>query len=64
MATASRSLATALWRARFASGLPRPSYTTNGDTTPIDMARRRKSPPGGQASVATLAFDFRKGVRN
>ena len=28
MTTASRSLATALWRARFASGLLRPSYTT------------------------------------
>ena len=33
MTTASRSLATALWRARFASGLPRPRYTTNWDTT-------------------------------
>ena len=33
MATASRSLATALWRARFASGLLRPSYTTSWDTT-------------------------------
>jgi hypothetical protein len=34
MATASRSLATAQWRARFASGLLRPSYTTSWDTTP------------------------------
>ena len=33
MTTASRSLATALWRARFASGLLRPSYTTTRDTT-------------------------------
>jgi len=33
MTAASRSLATALWRARFASGLLRPSYTTNWDTT-------------------------------
>jgi hypothetical protein len=33
MATASRSLATALWRARFASGLLRRSYTTERDTT-------------------------------
>ena len=35
MATASHSLATALWRARFASGLLRPSYTTSLDTTQI-----------------------------
>ena len=33
MAAASRSLATALWRARFASGLLHPSYTINRDTT-------------------------------
>ena len=33
MTTASRSLATALWGARFASGLLRPTYTTNWDTT-------------------------------
>ena len=33
MATASRSLATALWRARFASGSLPHSYTTTGDTT-------------------------------
>ncbi len=31
--TASRSLATALSKARFASGLLPPSYTTSGDTT-------------------------------
>jgi hypothetical protein len=30
--TASRSLATALSKARFASGLLPPSYTTSGDT--------------------------------
>jgi len=34
MTAASRSLATALRRARFASGLLRLSYTTNRDTTP------------------------------
>ena len=33
MATASRSLATALWGARFASGLICLSYTTSRDTT-------------------------------
>ncbi len=33
MAAASRSLATALWGARFASGLLPPSYTTRRDTT-------------------------------
>jgi len=33
MTTASRSLATALWRARFASGLLRQCYTTYRDTT-------------------------------
>ena len=34
MTAASRSLATALWGARFASGLLPQSYTTNRDTTP------------------------------
>ena len=38
MAAASRSLATALWGARFASGLLQPSYTTNRDTTPRSPA--------------------------
>ena len=33
MTTASRSLATALWGARFASGLLQLSYTTSRDTT-------------------------------
>ena len=33
MTAASRSLATALWGARFASGLLHPSYTTSWDTT-------------------------------
>jgi hypothetical protein len=33
MAAASRSLATALWGARFASGLLQSSYTTHRDTT-------------------------------
>ena len=32
MTAASRSLATALWGARFASGLLQPSYTTSWDT--------------------------------
>ena len=35
MAAASRSLATALWGARFASGLLQPSYTTKRDTTRV-----------------------------
>ena len=35
MTAASRSLATAQWRARFASGLLRPTYTTNWDTTQL-----------------------------
>ena len=33
MTAASRSLATALWEARFASGLLPQSYTTTRDTT-------------------------------
>ena len=37
MTAASRSLATALWRARFASGLLRPTYTTKWDTTQHSM---------------------------
>ena len=36
MTAASRSLATALWGARFASGLLPQSYTTNRDTTPVE----------------------------
>jgi hypothetical protein len=39
MAAASRSLATALWRARFASGLLHPSYTINRDTTLLTQAK-------------------------
>ena len=35
MTTASHSLATALWRARFASGLLECGYTTNRDTTQL-----------------------------
>jgi hypothetical protein len=38
MAAASRSLATALWGARFASGLLQPSYTTYRDTTTLDLS--------------------------
>ena len=41
MTAASRSLATALWGARFASGLLHPSYTTSWDTTQI-LCRRPK----------------------
>ena len=36
MTAASRSLATALWEARFASGLLPQSYTTTRDTTDQD----------------------------
>ncbi len=43
MATASRSLATALWGARFASGLLRLSYTTPGDTTVSVLDRLLRS---------------------
>jgi hypothetical protein len=58
MTAASRSLATALRRARFASGLPLPSYTTRRDTT--DLVGFRRQPerlgrdlqkPGGIAEV-------------
>jgi hypothetical protein len=41
MAAASRSLATALWEARFASGLLNPSYTIKWDTTPLCAALGR-----------------------
>ena len=41
MTAASRSLATALWRARFASGLLQPSYTTSCDT----IENRRSEAP-------------------
>jgi hypothetical protein len=41
MAAATRSLATALWGARFASGLLPRSYTTNRDTTPEPRESRR-----------------------
>ena len=40
MTAASRSLATALWGARFASGLLPQSYTTNRDTTRADCPER------------------------
>jgi hypothetical protein len=54
MAAANRSLATALWEARFASGLLRRCYTTSRDTTGLARARalaafaemRNKAPPG------------------
>ena len=41
MAAASRSLATALWGARFVSGLLRLSYTTPRDTTGAAGLNRR-----------------------
>jgi len=41
MTAASRSLATALWEARFASGLLPQSYTTTRDTTSTWTARGR-----------------------
>jgi hypothetical protein len=48
MAAATRSLATALWGARFASGLLPRSYTTNRDTTCASVflakAGREKTP--------------------
>jgi hypothetical protein len=40
MAAASRSLATALWEARFASGLLQPSYTIRRDRTGKSLSRR------------------------
>ena len=43
MATASHSLATALWRARFASGLLRPSYTTSLDTTEREIIAKLRA---------------------
>jgi hypothetical protein len=45
MAAASRSLATALWGARFASGLLHPSYTINRDTTQAGEEGRAGRPP-------------------
>ncbi len=45
MTAASRSLATALWRARFASGLLRPNYTTSSDTTLRGDSRRAPMAP-------------------
>ena len=56
MTAASRSPATALWRARVASGLLYPSYTINRDTTPARIAmtrtRRRTERDACGASVA------------
>ncbi len=42
MTAASRSLATALWRARFASGLLRRSYTISWDATRVDCVRHHR----------------------
>ena len=44
MTAASRSLATALWGARFASGLLPQSYTTNRDTTADEVYVRFHGP--------------------
>jgi hypothetical protein len=55
MTAASRSLATALWGARFASGLLPQSYTTNRDTTLPGLFRsgtQRKKPRNGQPEEA------------
>ena len=43
MTAATRSLATALWGARFASGLLPPSYTTTRDTTITSIFSRNSS---------------------
>jgi len=51
MTTASRSLATALWGARFASGLLPKSYTTGWDTT--NARGRRGAKPQEQALFKT-----------
>ncbi len=57
MATASRSLATALWGARFASGLLRLSYTTPGDTTRIHWFNRGAETNISQHHHAWVVFD-------
>src|SRR5271169_6353889 len=56
MTAASRSLATALWRARFASGLLRRSYTTNWDTT--DGRTREAAIPDRDGNVAVGGEDW------
>jgi hypothetical protein len=50
MAAASRSLATALWGARFASGLLHPSYTINRDTTTRWLEPERATKKGGPST--------------
>ena len=52
MTAASRSLATALWEARFASGLLPQSYTTTRDTT-------RHHPPSGNFGHRSLSYSGR-----
>ena len=47
MTTAIRLLATALLRARFASGLPTPTYTTSRDTTRINRLKRERTAMDG-----------------
>ena len=58
MTTASRSLATALSKARFASGLLPNCYTTTRDTT----AQRRKSPQRGTSVVKDATVPARPPV--
>jgi hypothetical protein len=66
MATASRSLATALWRARFAIGLLPLSYTTVRDTTDSQCANAHKSLPksrrmsGRRAHLREAGYNSRR----
>ena len=57
MTAASRSLATALWGARFASGLLPSGYTTIWDTTDRDRPKKVsvKSPSEGSRPLANLS---------
>ena len=56
MAAASRSLATALWRARVASGSLPQSYTTTRDTTPLYY--QYPSPLEARAAFERRVFGF------
>ena len=57
MAAASRSLATALWGARFASGLLRPSYTINWDTTMTKTTETSNLPTHRVYAVKKISED-------
>jgi transposase len=64
MAAASRSLATALQRARFASGLLQPSYTTYRDTTAAFEAGETVAGLAREAGVARqLIYEWREAYR-